>query len=133
LEDISNPLSWAAKGWSRAASASILPAILDMGLAATPTDFRFDARASGQATSGLSGNPFFGHYDKASQAVKGWGKAVFNLQAPTQSTVKDTASAFLPFSNWIGFTAVLNSLISPLPTQYGGKKKKLTNITGYQY
>jgi len=121
LKDITDPLTLLTKGWARSATASVLPMLADTLLSSTPTNFRIDARASGTATGGWTSFPAAGHYDQASQALKGWGKAALGLQAPTQTTVRQTAQAFLPFSNWVGFTAVLNGLISPLPTSYQNK------------
>jgi len=134
LSDLSSPLIWASKGWSRSAAASILPMVLDTGLNFTSTDFRFDARASGQATDSILGNPLVGHLNQAFQAGKGWSNAVTGLQPPTQSTMRQTAQTLLPFSNWIGFSAVLNALISPLPSKsQGGRKQSAISASGYQY
>jgi len=116
MEDLSNPAKLLAKGWSRAASASILPMVADTILRGTPTNFRFDARASGSATDAFFGNPAIDQATSAFDFVKGSGQALFNLQAPTQNTVRSGVRSLVPFSNWIAFQAVLGAMISPLPT-----------------
>jgi|GEM_PF-3303562 len=118
MEDLSNPAKLLAKGWSRAASASIMPMVADTILRATPTNFRFDARASGSATDAIFGNPAIDQATSAFGFVRGMGSAALNLQAPTQNTIKSGVRSLVPFSNWIAFQAVLGAMIAPLPTKH---------------
>jgi len=116
MEELSNPAKLLAKGWSRAASASILPMVVDTLLQGTPTNFRFDARASGSATDAFFGNPAIDQATSAFGFVRGMAKAGLKGEAPTQSTIRSGVRAFVPFSNWIAFQALLGAMIAPLPT-----------------
>jgi len=115
LEDMSDPLKMVAKGWSRTASASILPMLADTALQFAPTSFRFDARASGSATDAFFGNPAIDQATQAASFVRGLGKSALNLEPPTQNTIRSGIRAFVPFGNWIGLQAVLGAMVSPLP------------------
>jgi len=116
MEDMSNPTKLLIKGWSRAASASIMPMVADTVLRTTPSNFRIDTRASGTATDAFFGNPAIDQLTAFFDFVKGTSRAVVNQQLPTQSTVRSGARSLIPFSNWIAFQALLGALIQPLPT-----------------
>jgi len=118
LEEMSDPAKMVAKGWSRTASASIIPMIADSLLQFTPTNFRFDARSSGSAVDAVFGSPAIDQATSAAQFTKGLGQAAINGQLPTQNTLRSGVRAFVPFGNWIGLQAVLGAMISPLPTKH---------------
>jgi len=115
MDELKNPAKLLAKGWSRAASASILPMIADTLLSATPLQFRFDARASGQATSALLGSPLVGQADAIMSSVRGLSGDIIKGKGLTQRRVKSTVNALTPFGNWIALNALLGAIVSPLP------------------
>jgi len=114
-EELSNPAKLLAKGWSRTASASILPMIADSVLRATPSSFRFDARASGSATDALFGNPTIDHATSLMDLTRGVGSDLIKGKGLTQKRVRGGVRALVPFGNWIALNALLGAIVSPLP------------------
>jgi len=115
MQELSDPVKLLSKGWSRTASASILPMIADSLLAMSPAKFRFDARASGSSTDALFGMPVMDNANAVTNAVRGLGQDLTKGRGLTQNRVRSTLRAVAPFGNWIALNALLGAIISPLP------------------
>lgn len=111
-EETMQPANLLKNGWARTASASIMPLFLDSLLMATPVGVQFgNARSSGTATDAWLGSPVSDQLKSAQSFVKGVMEDVSNGDEISSQHIRSGVRGFLPWQNWVPFTAALNHLL----------------------
>ena len=111
-EETMQPANLLKNGWARTASASIMPLFLDSLLMATPAGVQFgNARSSGTATDAWLGSPVSDQLKSAQSFVKGVMEDVSNGDEISSQHIRSGVRGFLPWQNWVPFTAALNHLL----------------------
>lgn len=111
-EETMDPANLLKNGWARTASASVLPMFLDSMLAFTPAGPQFgNARSSGTATDAWLGSPVSDQIKSAQQFTSGTLSSLVGDEDFSAKDVRAGVRAFVPWGNWVPFTAALNSML----------------------
>ena len=119
LEKLTDPADFAANAWSRTATASILPMMIDSALSWSGNRPLFgNARASGSPTDAFFGNPTVDHFNGAGKFLGKAASAAFSEDEPfTRETAKQGLCSFAPWGNFLPIVAGFSALTRGLPSQ----------------
>ena len=118
-KEVLNPAALAKNGWSRTATASILPMIIDTALVSTPVGPQFEgARSSGSSTDLWFGSPAVDQLDNAQRFFRGaMGAAISEDEDFSKQDARAGLKAFAPWGNWIPVLYGFGALTKGLPDE----------------
>lgn len=117
LEERLSPAAIGKASFQRAGYASLIPTVVDTAAAMGGLDPMFDYRSSGQVSNVLFGSPTVGLLDNARSVTGPLQSSVFEGRALSQREIRQINSV-LPFSNFLPWSALLNTMISNQPEKH---------------